>query len=154
MQIIVTEKLKKRFLAKVKKTRTCWIWVAAKNSYGYGQIKVNYKSIGAHRVSYILHRHKSIPAGKLICHTCDNRQCVNPKHLYVGTEYTNAQDCVRKGRQTRLRGVNNGHAILTDLDVVEIRNSILPSYKIAPLYGVVPSTIRSVRNRSRWGHLK
>ena len=149
-----TEKLKKRFYAKVRKTKTCWIWKAWKNYYGYGQIKINGKATGAHRVSYVIHNNKKIPEGKLICHTCDNRQCVNPKHLYVGTKYTNAQDCVNKGRQTRLQGVDNGHAILTELDVIEIRNSTLSSYKIAPMYGVVPSAIRSVKHRRTWKHLK
>lgn len=153
MEIVVTEKLKYRFFKKILKN-DCWVWTAGTNSYGYGQIKINYKYVGAHRMSYIIHSKKGIPEGKLICHTCDNRLCVNPKHLYVGTKYSNAQDCVNKNRQTRLRGIDNGNTKLTTLEVIEIRKSKLSSYKIAAKYNVTPSTIRSVRNKNRWAHLK
>lgn len=142
----------KRFFTKVSKTKACWNWTAGLNSYGYGQFKFCGKPISAHRFSYIAFV-KSVPKGLLVCHTCDNRKCVNPNHLWLGTEYDNAHDCVSKGRQTRLKGVSNGQSILTELQVLEIRQSKSSSYKIAPLYNVAASTIRSIRNKARWAHL-
>lgn len=142
----------KRFLDKVSKTKECWNWLAGLNSYGYGQYKFCGKPISAHRFSYIAFV-GYVPKGLLVCHTCDNRKCVNPKHLWLGTEYDNAQDCVSKGRQTRARGVLNGHAKLSESQILEIRQSKLSSYKIAPLYNVAASNIRSIRNGARWKHV-
>lgn len=141
-----------RFLIKFKKTKGCWQWKAGFNTYGYGLFKELGKTIGAHRFSYKLFI-GSIPKGLLVCHTCDNRACVNPKHLWIGTEYDNAQDCVKKGRQTRACGVKNGHSKLTEQQVKEIRNLKESSYNICTKYNVVASTIRSIRNGSRWAHL-
>lgn len=142
----------KRFLSRIKKTKGCWYWKGRPNTYGYGQIKVDRKPMGAHRFSYTYYIGK-IKKGFLVCHTCDNRLCVNPKHLWQGTEGDNARDCVSKGRQTRLQGVQNGQSRLTEKQVFEIRESKIPSYKICSVYGVAASTIRGVRNGRLWKHL-
>ena len=84
-----------KFLKKVLKTETCWIWKGALNNHGYGQFSINYKNITSHRASWIFHKGE-IPKGKLICHHCDNRKCVNPEHLYIGTHKTNALDRVKR----------------------------------------------------------
>jgi len=89
--------MEERFLQKVNKTETCWLWTGALNSRGYGAIGVNGKSVSAHRFSYETYIEK-IPNGMIVCHTCDIRNCVNPEHLWVGTNADNNKDMFAKNR--------------------------------------------------------
>lgn len=77
----------------------CWPWQRGVNQSGYGQISIEGKQLGAHRVSYELH-YGPIPTGLHILHTCDNPACVNPAHLCTGTHGDNVQDAIVKGRMT------------------------------------------------------
>lgn len=88
--------LKKRFLVKVRKTDACWVWEGSQASNGYGSFSIK-KSIRAHRLSWMLYR-GDIPAGLFVCHKCDNPPCVNPAHLWLGTNQENVIDSVKKGR--------------------------------------------------------
>ena len=109
-----------RFWKYVDKTRGCWNWTASKNSAGYGQINRTRKlgPMLAHRFSYELHN-GAIPDGLFVLHTCDNPACVNPAHLWLGTDQDNTDDKMAKGRCPAGEGHYNHR--LTDNQVVAIR---------------------------------
>ena len=92
----ISDKDLKRFWDNVdrKFKNECWIYGIGNN---YGDILINGKKIKAHRFSYELHKGK-IPKGMNVCHTCDIPACVNPNHLWIGTQKDNMQDKIKKGR--------------------------------------------------------
>lgn len=95
----------KRFFDKISKTDNCWNWKASlRGKTGYGAFKINDKVVDAHRVSYILH-YGEIPKNMFVCHKCDNRKCVNPDHLFLGTHSDNIKDAYNKGRLKVPKGV-------------------------------------------------
>lgn len=112
--------LKTRFLSHVSKTRNCWKWTACKLKRGHGRIRIGKKLILAHRVSYELFV-GPIPENLWVLHKCDVRDCVNPKHLYVGTPKNNTADMFHRKRHNDRRGSKNGNSKLTEKDVAEIR---------------------------------
>lgn len=94
----------KRFFDKVDKTEDCWNWTASSRGQGYGAFKINGKVIDAHRVSWTIH-FGEIPNGLFVCHKCDNKKCVNPDHLFLGTQKDNMNDCLQKGRMIIPEGI-------------------------------------------------
>ena len=147
MSSLATMPLLARFELQHKKSSDCWEWVGHIGIHGYGQIKDHYKTRHAHRVSYELYRGE-IPKGLSVCHTCDNRKCVNPDHLFVGTTKDNIRDAMRKGRHPA--GEKHNKAKLTWALVDEIRASNQDARIVAKRLGVAFSTIYRVRRMDLW----
>jgi hypothetical protein len=153
------ETLEARFWAKVDKRGPdeCWEWTAHKQANGYGTIGIGDKSHRAHRISYQLHKGE-IPEGLCICHTCDNPGCVNPDHLWAGTQKENRQDCARKGRSPAGRGERHRSAKLTTADVIEIRRAYAAgecgSRKLGKRFGIAPGNILCIVQRTKWKHVE
>lgn len=90
----------------------CWEWAGSLNNQGYGQISVGGRPRLAHRVAWE-HMRGEVPAGLLVCHHCDNPQCVRPSHLFLGTHHDNTHDALAKGRPVgRPRAAITAHNLL------------------------------------------
>lgn len=147
-----------RFWPKVNKSDGCWNWLGAKKSNGYGQINAIQKYMMAHRVSWILNN-GPIPAGSNVLHKCDNRLCVNPDHLFLGTQRDNLLDALKKGRVTRYHpryGEDNGISKLTVKKVHEMRrlNSLgMPFRELAKMFFVSKTAATNACKGVTWKHV-
>ena len=96
-----------RFWSKVKQTDGCWLWLGAKSPDGYGMLNVrDHRGTNAHRIAYAL-KVGDIPSGFSVLHSCDNRLCVRPDHLFLGTQLDNVKDMAKKGRDRKAMGDRN-----------------------------------------------
>lgn len=134
-------------------TTRCWQWVGYSNKYGV--FRVASKAVKAHRYSYELHRGDR-PDGAYVCHSCDNPICVNPEHLFLGTQKDNMSDMARKGRAAK--GEVKKDAKLTAASIQKIREVYGQSgVTIASLgrqYGVSATTISLIVKRKKWRHVE
>lgn len=152
----------------------CWEWTGSLNTSGYGHLRVNGRLIIASRYAWE-RAHGPIPEGACVLHTCDNRKCVNPKHLYLGTHKQNARDRSERGRdggtkrsgdqnilkrhpEKALRGSAVAQSKLTAQKVVEIRQRYFsangPSQrKLASEYGLSQSSVGAILRRETWAHV-
>lgn len=147
----------------------CWIWKGAKTAAGYGTImseprrrSAENRTLLAHRVSYMIHHGN--PGRLFVCHRCDNPPCVNPNHLFAGTQSDNMRDCRKKERTIdftspgkRRRGDEHWKAKLTTADVISIREARrtgTPISVLGNIHGVDKSTIARVSRGDSWGHVQ
>jgi len=133
----------------------CWNWVASKMRTGYGQFNArNGRVVTAHRFSYEMHCGK-IPDGLFVCHHCDNRACVNPDHLWLGTCAENLEDMRRKGRESNpgAIGEKNGSSKVTEKDVLEIRKGQMSLSQAAKKFGISKTAAANIRNFKTWKHV-
>lgn len=145
--------LAERFWEKVDTNSfdNCWHWIGSVDSRGYGSIGADGGKplMRAHRVAYELCV-GPIPPGLVVCHTCDNRRCVNPRHLFVATQRDNVIDMVHKGRRHSSAGERNPGAKLNAAQVIAIRRDHRPSREIRDEYGISKSTLRSIQRHETW----
>mgnify|MGYP002377073922 FL=1 len=131
----------------------CWICTShAVQRTGYIHIKRYGKTVPLHR--YVYEREKGpIPDGKVVMHTCDQRDCFNPNHLRVGTYKENSEDMVKKSRQAK-GSRNGGGGKLTEEQVREIKTSKLNQYQLARKYGVTQRVISLIMRGKLWSHIE
>lgn len=150
-----------RFFEKVQKTDGCWLWTASLSGSGYGQIYDGEGLTLAHRFSYSTFV-GDIPADMVVMHNCDNKLCVNPSHLQVGTVADNMRDMYSKGRgrskdtYIKQSGERAYNAVLTNEQAQAIREEysagVTSSLKLAAKYGVGKTTILDVLRGVRYVH--
>lgn len=143
--------LKERFYQYVKQGDGCWRWLSYVDPQGYGRLNIDGKPILASRLSYLLH-HGDIPNGKVVCHKCDNPTCVNPKHLFIGSQADNMADMIEKGRDRHkcLSGVQHHRAKLDPERASAIRASDEPTAVLARRYNISRATVHSIKTGRTW----
>lgn len=136
------------------KSTECWLWTGSKTKDGYGQFGGRRRRIYAHRFSWELHN-GPIPRGMNILHECDRTNCINPDHLFLGTQADNVKDMVMKNRQAV--GEKLPQSILSEIDVNEIRRlhatgrfSLL---LLAEIFRTVNTNIWHIVHRRSWRHI-
>lgn len=169
-EIDIFENNVQNFWAKVEKSDSCWNWIAGKTKQGYGKIQVGRVWFLASRFSYMLHN-GLLPKDKpFVLHSCDNPSCVNPAHLWAGTQLDNINDMVSKGRAATgirsgahthpekwKRGEENSSSKLTSSQVIEMRkrrdegNATIMA--LCKDYGVCKRTVALILKREKWKHV-
>ena len=152
------EKIWKRLWSqtKVMGEDECWEWFGNRNSDGYGRIWVYERLESAHRMSWRFLK-GNIPANACVLHSCDNPPCVNPAHLFLGTQQDNANDRETKGRGNQSIGEKNGNSKLISKDVLKIRaiysDGLTSQRKLAKMFKISKSTVGYMLSRSNWKHI-
>ncbi len=157
--------LQDKFWPKVDKRGPddCWNWKASILKSGYGNMNLRmpdgkYRTHTSHRLSWELHNGQ-IPDGLWVLHKCDNRACVNPAHLFLGTQQDNIADCVAKRRHfvpKARTGENNERSLLDGDQVARILSAAgkVGHKELAAEFGVAKSTIAAVISRKTWKHIE
>lgn len=147
---------KQHFEGMIKKIPDgCWLFTGTNNGMGYGVIRIGGEQQKAHRVAYVLYVN-NIPEGICICHTCDNPICVNPAHLFAGTQKDNMQDMKAKGRHGY--GETNSRAKLKEHQVIEIRkryatDKYIRQEILAKEYNISRSALSFIVTNKTWKYL-
>jgi hypothetical protein len=144
-----------KFFSKVEKTDGCWFWKGGRQSriYSYGIFSLDGENVYAHRLSWIIHYGK-IENNLCVLHKCDIPLCVNPDHLFLGSQIDNLEDCRKKGRSRNgsMPGEKHPLSVLSNQKVLEIRSlhGLVLQKDIALKYGVKKSQINKILLHKAW----
>jgi len=152
--IFITDSILKRFWEKVEKTDSCWIWKSPANRSGYGVIKIQGSNRSCHRISYAI-KFGEIPENLFVLHKCHNKKCVNPDHLYIGTNKDNSNDEVLRkntrhykcGNPSKFNGVRWCNSRKNWISYVYINSKIID-------IGRHISEVDAARNHDRIKYMK
>ncbi|WP_179507348.1 HNH endonuclease signature motif containing protein [Sphingomonas melonis] len=148
-----------RFWSKVTPQDSgCWLWTAARDKNGYGRVGVGSKTAFAHRISWEI-ANGEIRGGLSVLHSCDVPACVNPAHLFLGSQADNMRDMHAKRRgvipaSVRMFGERNGAAKLSESTVLEIKSlaGVISQRAVATRYGISPAHVCRIQRGERWQH--
>lgn len=143
----------------VCKNTGCWLWEKALDTKGYGQMRLDTRKYHrSHRISFRLYK-GSIPSGLNVLHQCDVPRCVNPGHLYAGTQKQNIKDMMDRKRANPAKGEKSGRAVLKKKQVLFILKKSIPYHPefgraaLARRFGVAASTVSEILIGNNWRHL-
>lgn len=140
----------------IKGEDECWKWKRCKDGKGYGVTSLGGKQYLIHRLVYE-QTYTKIPEGIFVCHSCDNPACCNPMHLWLGTHQDNMNDMYEKGRGNKSCGEEHYNVILSDRDVLEIREKFTTGNytqtKLGKMFGVCHQHISDIVNNKRRNHI-
>lgn len=145
----------KRFWGKTKHADGCKEWTAYRDRNGYGRFRFNGENRLAHRIAYKLY-YGIDPKELFVCHTCDNPSCIEPTHLFLGTQKDNMDDMRHKGREPSRVGQNNGCSRLKDGEVAYIKKMLELGFlqkDIAEDFDVTQQLISRIKNNKAWSHI-
>lgn len=149
---------KKTLLERIQKfeqvTETgCWIWTGKLHKEGYGVVcDESNKPMLAHRASWMLFR-SDIPDGMIVCHKCDTPSCINPSHLFLGTDADNNKDMMSKKRNAQPKGSRTANSKINESIAIEIFNARGTLKEIASKYGLFFSTVHKIKSKESWKHI-
>lgn len=132
----------------------CWEFTGSIDSGGYGRIKADgqRKLVSVHRAMWEI-AVSEIPPGMCVLHHCDNRKCVRPDHLFLGTYQVNSDDKFNKGRQADVAGICNPNSKLSEADVLFIRESNMPRKELGKHFGIGQTQVYRIKRRESWKNL-
>lgn len=149
-------KLLERFESQINKiVGGCWLWTGELSPSGYGILRMGGSSLPTHRISFEIYKDQ-IPQGLCVCHACDVRACVNPDHLWLGTQTENIEDATKKGRMNR--GEDNARSKLTEDKVKDIialyKTGDYSQAELGAQFGVNHSIISDIITGKKWKYIE
>lgn len=153
LNLLPTHEIFFRNISKGIHPNGCWVYSKGKR---YAKICVNGKTISVHRYSYELYKGQ-IPDNMVVCHKCDNKLCVNPGHLFIGTQKDNIQDMLSKKRGNHAKGSKHHRTTLTEKQIAHIKKRIISGEKIHNLkdeYNVSREMLYQMKAGRSWNHVE